>query len=104
MKRAVNVANLQEGETKKRADVKRAVASCIISYTCSHDSVASHILARTGIAATSKSYQLFDATKCKGNTTHERLYRNARASIVTHRECASGGCPTITRPSTCSKS
>jgi hypothetical protein len=83
MKPAVSVPNLREGETKKRAGVERAVSSRLIFHTCSHDSVASHILGQPGIEATSKSNQLFDATKCKGNTTHERLYRNATSCYVT---------------------
>jgi hypothetical protein len=83
MKSSVSVPNLREGETKKRADVKRAVTSCIISYTCSHDSVASHISAQPGIEGTSPSNQLFEATKCKGNTTHDRLYRNTKICYVT---------------------
>jgi hypothetical protein len=83
MKERPQVANLQEDKNKKRADVERAVTSRFISHICSHDSVASHISARLGIEATSKSNQLFDATKCKGNTTHEILYRNANSCYAT---------------------
>ncbi len=91
-----------EGEQKKkRAGVERAVSSRLIFHTCSHDSVASHILGRPAIAAAWKSNQLFKATKCKRSTTHERLYRN---KCVRYFMCESGGRPDFARPIACPKS
>jgi hypothetical protein len=89
---------------QKRADVERAVTSRFVSHISSHVSVASRTLAQLGITAALKSIQLFRATKYKRKTTHERLYRISARHNVAHGECASGGCPTITRPSTCPKS
>jgi hypothetical protein len=89
---------------QKRADAERAVTSRFVFHISSHDSVASRTLAQPGITAALKSIEFFRATKYKRKTTYERLYRNATCHNVTHRECASGGCPQITRPSTCPKS
>ncbi len=67
---------LRGGEKKKRADAVEAVRGRLFSSISSYDSVASRILARTGSFITSKSNQLFEATKW--STTHEILYRNAK--------------------------
>jgi hypothetical protein len=71
------------GEEKKRADVERADCGRVISHISSHSSVASHILAMPGVVVASRCLQQLEEPKCKGSTTHGKLYRNARSRYVT---------------------
>ncbi len=87
------------GEKKKRADAVEAVSSRLFSIISSHDSVASRILARTGSFITSKSNQLFEATKWR--TTHEILYRNAKLRYCDANEADATASPALSLAAVC---